>query len=265
VSEPLIFKDLPATFPGENKYRKPSVIGGVVFHVILIGVLILTPLLLPEKISHRQLLVALIAPPPPPPAAPPRPPVAPVAPPKVVKPPVRPVTPDAVVMPVAVPKDVAKIIEEPAMAPVGVIGAVPGGIPGGVAGGVLGNVLSANGSVDGTALLPPPPPPPPPPKIVAPAGPVRVGGDVREPRIVKLVPPVYPTIASKARVSGTVVMEAILTEDGTVDQIRVISGHPLLVEAAISCVKHWKYEPTLLNGIAVRVVLTAKVNFNRPV
>ncbi len=240
MSEPLIFKDLPATFPGKNKYRKPSVIGGVVFHVILIGVLILTPLLLPEKISHRQLLVALIAPPPPPPAAPPRPPVAPVAPPKVVKPPVRPVTPDAVVMPVAVPKDVAKIIEEPAMAPVGVIGAVPGGIPGGVAGGVLG-------------------------KIVAPAGPVRVGGDVREPRIVKLVPPVYPTIASKARVSGTVVMEAILTEDGTVDQIRVISGHPLLVEAAISCVKHWKYEPTLLNGIAVRVVLTAKANFNRPV
>jgi len=263
VSEPLIFKDLPATFPGKNKYRKPSVIGGVVFHVILIGVLILTPLLLPEKISHRQLLVALIAPPPPPPAAPPRQPVVPVAPPKVVKPPVRPVTPDAVVMPVAVPKDVAKIIEEPAMAPVGVIGAVPGGMPGGVAGGVLGNVLSANGSAEGMAL--PPPPPPPPPKIVAPAGPVRVGGDVREPRIVKLVPPVYPTIASKARVSGTVVMEAILTEDGTVDQIRVISGHPLLVEAAISCVKHWKYEPTLLNGIAVRVVLTAKVNFNRPV
>ena len=187
----------------------------------------------------------------------------PVAPPKVVKPPVRPVTPDAVVMPVGVPKDVAKIIEEPAMAPVGVIGAVPGGMPGGVAGGVLGNVLSANGSAEGMAL--PPPPPPPPPKIVAPAGPVRVGGDVREPRIVKLVPPVYPTIASKARVSGTVVMEAILTEDGTVDQIRVISGHPLLVDAAISCVKHWKYEPTLLNGIAVRVVLTAKVNFNRPV
>ncbi|HYR87595.1 MAG TPA: energy transducer TonB [Terriglobia bacterium] len=262
MSEPVIFKDLPATFPGKNKYRKPSVIGGVIFQVILIAVLLLIPLLLPEKISHRQLLVALIAPPPPPPAAPPRPPVAPVAPPKVVKPPVRPVAPDVLVIPSVVPKDVARIIEEPPMPAIGIIGAVPAGIPGGVTGGILGNVLSANGSGNGIALPPPPPPPPPPPKIVA--GPVRVGGDVKEPRVVKLVPPVYPPIASKARVSGTVVMEAILTEDGTVDQIRVISGHPFLIEAAMSCVKHWKYEPTLLNGIAVRVVLTAKVNFNRP-
>jgi len=71
VSEPLIFKRLTGDISGEKQV--PEALGhrGVVFHVILIGVLILTPLLLPEKISHRQLLVALIAPPPPPPAAPP--------------------------------------------------------------------------------------------------------------------------------------------------------------------------------------------------
>jgi protein TonB len=62
-----------------------------------------------------------------------------------------------------------------------------------------------------------------------------------------------------------VILEAILTEDGTVDQIRVISGHPLLIDAAINCVKQWRYEPTLLNGIPVRVVLTAKVHFDKPI
>ena len=98
-------------------------------------------------------------------------------------------------------------------------------------------------------------------KVVAPAEPVRVGGDVREPRVVRLVPPVYPPLASRARVAGTVILEATLTEDGTVDQIRVISGHPLLIDAAINSVKQWRYEPTLLNGIPVRVVLTAKVVF----
>ena len=61
--------------------------------------------------------------------------------------------------------------------------------------------------------------------------------------------------------SGTVVLEATLTAQGTVEEIRVISGHPLLVEAAIECVKKWQYEPTYLNGDAVPVILTAKVHF----
>ena len=78
-----------------------------------------------------------------------------------------------------------------------------------------------------------------------------------------MVPPVYPPLASKARISGSVILEATLTEDGTVDQIHVISGHPLLIQAAIDCVRQWRYEPTLLNGIPVPVILTAKVNFNR--
>jgi protein TonB len=91
---------------------------------------------------------------------------------------------------------------------------------------------------------------------------VRVGGDVREPQILKLVPPVYPVLALKARVSGTVVLEATLTEQGAVEGIRVVSGHPLLIDAAIDCVKQWVYEPTSLNGQPVAVVLTARVVFN---
>ena len=78
-----------------------------------------------------------------------------------------------------------------------------------------------------------------------------------------MVPPVYPALASKARVSGVVILEATLTAQGTVEQIRVVSGHPLLIEAAIDAVKQWQYEPTLLNGAPVPVILTAKVHFNK--
>jgi protein TonB len=260
----VIFKDLPATFPEKDKYRKPSVIGSIVFHGLLIVMVLIIPLLLPQTISNRELLISLVSPlgPPPPPPPPPAQ-IAAAAVPQAVRPQVRPAAPEAMMMPTAIPRDIAKIIDEPIAPVVGVIGGVPGGMPGGVAGGILGGVLSANANAIAPPVLAPPPPPPPPPKAAAPAEPVRVGGSVREPRPIKMVPPVYPPLASKARVSGTVVLEATLTELGTVDEIRVISGHPLLVEAAINCVKQWKYEPTLLNGIPVPVILTAKVNFFR--
>src|SRR5262249_29297743 len=112
-------------------------------------------------------------------------------------------------------------------------------------------------------LAPPPPPPPPPPKVTAPAEPVRVGGNVREPRPIKVVPPMYPTLASKARVSGIVVLEATLTAHGTVEEIRVISGHHLLIGAAVTGVRQCHYGATLLNGPRVAVILTAKVRFDR--
>ncbi|HLH31696.1 MAG TPA: energy transducer TonB, partial [Terriglobia bacterium] len=145
--------------------------------------------------------------------------------------------------------------------PAGVIGGVPGGIPGGIVGGILGGVLASNSIAAAPPAIAPPPPPPPPPKAAAPVVPVRVGGVVKEPRPVKMVPPVYPPLASRARVSGTVLLEATLTAEGKVEQIKVISGHPLLVDAAIQCVKQWEYEPTYLNGVAIPVILTARVHF----
>jgi protein TonB len=75
------------------------------------------------------------------------------------------------------------------------------------------------------------------------------------------VPPIYPRLARQARVAGTVVLEAVVTAEGKVAEIKLISGHPLLVQAAIDCVKQWEYEPTLLNGVATPVILTAKVHF----
>jgi len=261
--ESVIFKDLPATFPEKDKYRKPSVIGSVVFHGLLILTVLIVPLLLPQSISERQLLITLVSPIGPPPPPPPPAVELPVTAVPQVATQVRPATPQALVMPAAIPKDIVKIIEEPAAAPVGVVGGVPGGIPGGVLGGVLGGILATNANANPVLAPPPPPPPPPPPKVTTPAEPIRVGGNVREPRPVKVVPPIYPPLASRARVSGMVVLEATLTAQGTVEEIRVISGHPLLIEAAITCVKQWQYEPTLLNGIPVAVILTAKVRFDR--
>ena len=259
-TDAIIFRDLPATFPDKDKYQKPSVVGSVIFHGLLILIVIVVPLLLPQSIPQRQLLIALVSPigpPPPPPPPPAELPVA-VTPPKAVETPVRPVTPDVLVAPTAIPREIAKLVEEPVAAPVGVIGGVPGGVPGGTVGGVLGGLLSKAAA---PAIAPPPPPPPPPPKAVAPAEPVRVGGMVKEPRPIRMVPPVYPPLASRARVSGMVELEATLTAQGTVEEIRVISGHPLLVEAAIHCVKQWQYEPTYLNGVPVPVILVAKVRF----
>jgi protein TonB len=267
LEQAVIFKDLPATFPEKDKYQKPSVIGSVIFHGLLIIVVILVPLLLPQSIPERELLVTLVSPigppPPPPPPAVELPALA--AAPKPVEVLVRPVTPDVLLAPTAIPREVAKIIEEPSVAPpVGVIGGVPGGIPGGALGGILGGVLASNSIATAPpAFAPPPPPPPPPPKAVAPAEPVRVGGNVKEPRPIKMVPPVFPLLASKARVTGTVTLEATLTAQGTVEEIKVISGHPLLTDAAIECVKQWQYEPTYLNGVPIPVILTARVHFLR--
>jgi len=266
MSNPVIFKDLPATFPEKDKFKKPSMLGSMIFHVVLITVVIVIPLMFPQTIADWQLKTLLVAPPPPPAAALPAPAEAAVPRAAAPKAPVQSVRdPGALVVPVMIPKDIAHVIDEPIAFPSGTAGGVAGGVPGGVVGGVLGGLLASNAGND-IALPPPPPPPltalPAPPPPPRPSEPVRVGGAVKQPEIVKLVPPVYPPLAMKARVTGTVVLEATLTTDGRVDNIRLVSGHPMLVNAAIDCVKQWVYEPTYLNGAPVEVILTAIVKFN---
>jgi protein TonB len=260
MPNPVIFKDLPATFPEEDKHKMPAAIGSIVFHIVLVTTLILIPLLIPQRVEHWQLmtLIAPLAPPP----APTPPPVQLEAPSKPAAPEIQRVIkiePGTIVMPTEIPKEIARIVDD---APASGVGGVPGGVPGGV-GEAMRSVLLA--SVRSAELVPPPPPPPPPPSpvpVIVAAAPIRVGGAVKEPRIVKLVPPVYPKLAIKARVKGTVILEATLTADGTVDEIQVMSGNPLLIQAAIDCVKQWRYEPTYLNGDPVPIILTAKVNFD---
>jgi TonB family protein len=93
------------------------------------------------------------------------------------------------------------------------------------------------------------------------AAPVRVGGNIGPPRKIRDVRPVYPDVALSARVGGIVILEANIGTDGYVTGARVLRGVPMLDDAALEAVKQWQYEPTLLNGVAVPVIMTVTVNF----
>ncbi len=115
----------------------------------------------------------------------------------------------------------------------------------------------------GKALPPPPEPKSQPAKAPAVRTPdrIRIGGLVLSAKIVRKVIPIYPAMARQPRVSGTVQLLGVIGKDGTVQQLQVISGHPLLVSAAVEAVKQWLYRPTLLNGEPVEVVAPIDVNF----
>jgi protein TonB len=126
--------------------------------------------------------------------------------------------------------------------PAGVEGGVEGGVPGGVVGGIVGGLAE----------------PPPAPA----AAPIRIGGDIREPRKVRHVAPVYPRTARDARVQGLVILECVISPRGEVADVKVLRGVPLLTEAAVEAVRHWTYTPTLVGGVPVSVVMTVTVQFN---
>jgi len=90
----------------------------------------------------------------------------------------------------------------------------------------------------------------------------RVGNGIQAPTKIKDVPPVYPVVAQAARVQGVVVLEARIDENGNVSDARPVRSVPLLDQAAIDAVKEWQYTPTLMNGVAVPVIMTVTVNFS---
>jgi protein TonB len=119
---------------------------------------------------------------------------------------------------------------------------------GGVLGGIVGAVPTAA---------------PPPPPVEKPRTPqrIRVGGNVQAANLIRKVIPVYPALAKQARIQGTVKFQAIIGKDGTIQNLQLVSGHPLLVASAQQAVSQWVYRPTLLNGEPVEVVTTIDVNF----
>ena len=144
----------------------------------------------------------------------------------------------------------------------GVAGGVRGGVLGGVAGGVVGDVVGGvtggvfggvTGGVTGTAR------PGELPKQDA--GPLRVGGNIKQPRKVRHVAPVYPDDAKAAHVAGVVILEITIGKDGSVSNARILRSVPMLDQAALDAVYQWAFEPTLLNGAPVEVVMTVTVNF----
>ena len=222
------------------------------FALQLIGVtiLVIIPLIYTDTLPRATLASMLTAPPPPPP--PPPPPAAAVV--KVVKVAPRQFDAGRLMAPKSIPKDIAMIKEEdlPPPTSTGVVGGVPGGVGGGAMGGALGGLL---GAVQAAA-------PPPPPKVEkkAPAR-IRVGGNVQAANLIRKVIPVYPPLAKQARIQGTVRFQAIIGKDGTIQNLQLVSGHPLLVANAQQAVSQWVYRPPLLNGAPVEVVTTIDVNF----
>jgi protein TonB len=103
--------------------------------------------------------------------------------------------------------------------------------------------------------------PPPPPFTPKPQVRQRVGGEVQAAQLIFAPPPEYPPHAKMAHVQGTVRLEAIIATDGRIQSLRVVSGHPLLVPAAIAAVSQWRYQPTLLNGEPAEVLTEIHVNF----
>lgn len=158
--------------------------------------------------------------------------------------------------PKSIPKEIAMIKEEelpPPAAAGGVVGGIGGGLGsmGGVIGGIIGAVPSA---------APPPPTVKEAPKAVA-VQRVQVGGNVQQAKLINQPKPAYPPLARQARIRGMVRFTAIIGVDGRIQNLTLVSGHPLLVPAAQEAVKQWVYQPTLLNGEPVEVVTQIDVNF----
>jgi protein TonB len=207
---------------------------------------VLIPLLFTEALPKTQLMTFLVAPPPPPP--PPPPPAA--APVKVVK-----IQTDIINgqlrTPTKIPEKVQMIKEEEAPPPVtsmaGVVGGVPGGVPGGQMGGVIGGIISST--------------PVAVPKVATPQR-VRVSQGVTQGLLIRKIQPPYPPLARQARIQGQVVLQAEISKAGDIENLRLISGHPMLAPAAIEAVKQWKYRPYILNGEPVEVETQITVIFS---
>jgi protein TonB len=218
-----------------------------VIQIGLICVLVLIPLIYTEALPKQQLMGYLVAPPPPPPPPPP-PAAAPVV--KVVKVQTE-IDNGQLKAPTKIPTRIAMIKEDEAPPSTGgVMGGVVGGVPGGQSGGVVGGVLGSIMNSAPTAV----------PKAATPTR-VKVSAGVTSGLLIRKVQPTYPPLAKQARISGSVVLQAVIGKDGTIQNLRAVSGHPMLIQSAIDAVRQWKYKPYFLNGEPVEVDTQVTVNF----
>jgi len=237
----------------KTAHRNPlEWVASFLLHALIISTLLMIPLYFTDSLDLRAFTTTFLVGPPPP--APP-PPASPAA--KLMRevPKERFMQSGRLTAPVAIPRQIAMVKEDPIpdTGTDGVIGGVPGGIPGGQIGGVLGGII---GGAATSRLVPAMNVPPPPPKRI-----LKVGGNVKPPRLIFQPELMYPAIARNARVQGSVRIDAILDESGNVIQAHVVDGPALLVASAMSQVTQWKYEPTLLNGQPVSVEMIIYVNY----
>jgi protein TonB len=216
---------------------------GLAFAIQLavVGGLLLIPLFFTEGIDLYKVNSAILIAPPPPAAPPP-----PMARAQAVAP--KPTFIKAqLTAPTVIPKKIAEnVADAAAMAPT-ISSGMAGGVPGGI-----GDVLGGVGAVA----------PPPPPAAERPKGPIRITSGMKEPTLLYEPPIVYSPIAKLSHVEGTVVVEAIIDEQGNVTQVHLISGPALLVPGAMKAVAARRYAPTILDGQPVAIRLTVKVDYH---
>ena len=126
-----------------------------------------------------------------------------------------------------------------------------GGVAGGVPGGVLSEMLKSAPSVPVLAKS----------SVPAPVKRIRIGSRVAEANLIHDVAPQYPPEAGRARIEGTVVLMAVIGKDGTVKDVRIENGLPILAQAAIDAVKQWRYRPYMIDGEPVEVDSRITINF----
>ncbi len=228
----------------DRKRRSLATTLSFAFQCVLLGILLIVPLMFTEALPTQRFLTFLIAPPPPPP-----PPAAPAAVVKVVRQ-TDMLNNGQLRTPSRIPKKVELIREEEAPPPAitgGVVGGIPGGIPGGQLGGVIGGIISSTP----TTFVP----------KLEPVKRVRISQGVTKGMLLHKIEPPYPKLALAARITGVVLLKAIISRDGEINELQVVSGHPILVPAAIDAVKQWRYRPYLLNGEPVEVETNISVTF----
>jgi protein TonB len=125
----------------------------------------------------------------------------------------------------------------------------------------VGGATNAIGTFIPNYVAVPPPTKPPMEIKKPPSAPIPVGGDVQMAKLLRKVIPVYPPLARSARISGVVRLIGTIAKDGTIQNLQLVSGHPMLARAAMEAVQQWIYKPTLLNGSAVEVIAPIEVNF----
>jgi protein TonB len=207
---------------------------------LLAGALVLLPLIYTEALPWRQIAAIVNAPAPPPPPAQSSPTPQRTAQPRAM------LAEGALRLPGPIPQHVAMVHDEETTGGAAPdLAGVPGGTGSGVPNSVINNVIQA---------------PPAMPKVAAPSK-VRVSSGVAQGLLIHQVKPAYPPLAVQARVQGSVVLQAVIAKDGTVKDLRVVSGHPLLVRAALEAVQLWRYKPYLLNDQPVEVDTQINVNF----
>jgi periplasmic protein TonB len=236
-----IFHSLIASGDETARLNPWATVGSVIFQLLLVTAIIAIPLLHTDPFPKRETLTILYLP-------------AAVggevskvqAPPRVSSA----YTPKSIAIPAPV-----HIRRDAAPPPVATTGGVVGGLSGGVVGGVPGGVL--NGMLSGPHSIPLPPKPSEP----APAKRIRVASRVAEANLIHDVPPQYPPEAGRERIEGTVVLLAVISTDGSVQDVQVVSGLPILAQAAIAAVRQWRYKPYLINGEPVEVDSRITINF----